>query len=353
MPLVSATCPKCGSVLEVDSDQEAAVCPACGTPYIVEKAINYYNTTNHITADVVNVFSGSAPDFVIRAGELVKYNGAATKVVIPNSVTKIGEKAFDTCGGLVSVTIPDGVTEIGKAAFLGCNSLVHISIPSSITIIGPSAFFGCSNLKEVVIPNGVQLICDMAFFDCGIVDIVIPASVTYIGRGAFAMFSLKNITIPDSVQLWSVSSYQSSSPFADEVYSDSTRYYPDLNIIASDSWKRRNWTCHPCLASYEPQQEHTSTQKTDNSTSGCFVATAVYGSYDCPEVWVLRRYRDKKLLNTILGRAFVKTYYFVSPKLVKLFGDKAWFNRYIRAWLDEIVTRLHDKGYSDSPYSDR
>lgn len=62
MPLVPALCTQCGSKLEIDSSQEAAVYPYCHTPFITEKAINNYNTTNitnigHLHADVANWMS--------------------------------------------------------------------------------------------------------------------------------------------------------------------------------------------------------------------------------------------------------------------------------------------------------
>lgn len=86
--------------------------------------------------------------------------------------------------------------------------------------------------------------------------------------------------------------------------------------------------------------------------SGCYVATAVYGSYDCPEVWTLRRYRDYHLSNSVFGRAFIKLYYAVSPTIVKLFGNTKWFNRLFRKRLDNVVKRLNDQGYSSDKYED-
>ena len=69
--------------------------------------------------------------------------------VIPNSVTSIGERAFDYCYGLTSITIPNSVTSIGSGAFCGCTGLTSITIPNSVTSIGSSAFYGCSNLRLV------------------------------------------------------------------------------------------------------------------------------------------------------------------------------------------------------------
>lgn len=86
--------------------------------------------------------------------------------------------------------------------------------------------------------------------------------------------------------------------------------------------------------------------------SGCYVATAVYGSYDCPEVWTLRRYRDEHLAKSFLGRAFIKSYYAVSPTIVKLFGKTKWFNRLFRDKLDVMVKNLNAQGYSAERYED-
>ena len=86
--------------------------------------------------------------------------------------------------------------------------------------------------------------------------------------------------------------------------------------------------------------------------SGCYVATCVYGSYDCPEVWVLRRFRDNKLENSVLGRTFITVYYAVSPILVKCFGNRTFFKKGCKNILNSLVSKLQSKGYKDSPYND-
>ncbi len=85
---------------------------------------------------------------------------------------------------------------------------------------------------------------------------------------------------------------------------------------------------------------------------GCYIATSVYGSYDCPQVWTLRRYRDFTLKNSLFGRAFIKMYYAVSPTVVKLFGKMKWFNSFWKKKLDKKVARLNAKGVDDTPYND-
>ena len=91
----------------------------------------------------------------------------------------------------------------------------------------------------------------------------------------------------------------------------------------------------------------------NNSKSGCYVATAVYGSYDCPEVWVLRRFRDDTLAKTWYGRTFVRVYYAISPTLVKWFGNTAWFKKMWRRKLDSMIQKLKAEGVKDTPYNDR
>lgn len=86
--------------------------------------------------------------------------------------------------------------------------------------------------------------------------------------------------------------------------------------------------------------------------SGCYIATAVYGSYDCPQVWTLRRYRDHTLAKTWYGRWFIRTYYAISPTLVKLFGHTKWFKQIWQVKLDRMVTKLQAQGVKDTPYQD-
>ena len=100
-----------------------------------------------------------------------------------------------------SYVISNSVTSIGDHAFYGCSSLAEVIIPNSVTSIGDHAFYGCSSLAEVIIPNSVTSIGDHAFYGCSsLSSIVIPDSVNSIGEGAFLnCSSLSSIVIPDSV----------------------------------------------------------------------------------------------------------------------------------------------------------
>ncbi len=128
-----------------------------------------------------------------------------------------------------------------------------------------------------------------------------------------------------------------------------------VNVISSDGVALYNKKTDPEIASVikakYPYIEKGSAG--GSGSGGCYVATTVYGSYDCPQVWTLRRYRDYTLAETWYGRAFIKTYYAISPTLVKWFGNTTWFKNMWKPKLDRMVANLQSKGVEDTPYEDR
>lgn len=109
----------------------------------------------------------------------------------------------------------------------------------------------------------------------------------------------------------------------------------------------KSWSANP-MGDYSKRLA-----KKRRKSSGCYVATCVYGSYDCPEVWTLRRYRDNTLAGTWYGRLFIKAYYAVSPTIVKWFGRTEWFKKMWQGKLDRIVADLQTKGIESTPYEDK
>ena len=142
------------------------------------------------------------PDSVTNIGDYA-FSGcrSLTSLVIPDSVTNIGDYAFEGCGSLSSLVLPDGVTSIGKCAFRGCGSLSSLVLPDGVINIGGNAFADCKSLRSVVIPNSVTSIGGGAFGGCkSLHSVVIPDSVTSIGDYAFSGCSaLSSVVIPDSV----------------------------------------------------------------------------------------------------------------------------------------------------------
>ena len=97
-------------------------------------------------------FGGSSANPLSYAHNLYLNGELVTGLVIPDSVTNIGDYTFYGCTSLTSVTIPASVTSIGGSAFYGCSGLVSVTIPNSVTSIGSSAFSGCSSLENITIP---------------------------------------------------------------------------------------------------------------------------------------------------------------------------------------------------------
>ena len=143
------------------------------------------------------------------------YCNGLTNLDIPNSVTSIGYRTFDDCTSLTSVVIPNSVSIIGKEAFDYCTSLTSITIGNSVTSIGKSAFSWCSNLTKVNITD-LAAWCKISFAnyaanpvsysehlylnDALLTDLVIPDSITSIGKLAFyCCTDITNLTIPNSV----------------------------------------------------------------------------------------------------------------------------------------------------------
>ena len=198
-----------------------------------------------------SVFYEGVEYSVSSIGSEVFKGRSLTSVTIPNSVTSIGENAFQGCSGLTSVhisdiaawcrisfgsgyanplncahhlylgdeeikdlVIPNSVTCIERCAFWGCSGLTSVNIPSSVTSIGSSAFYGCSGLTAVHISD-IGAWCKISFVQSSnplslarhlflngeeVKDLEIPNSVTSIGSSAFyGCTGLTSVTIGNSV----------------------------------------------------------------------------------------------------------------------------------------------------------
>ena len=229
-------------------------------------------STNELMVGCKNT---TIPNSVTSIGNSA-FNGCTglTSVTIPDSVTKIGESAFRECIGLTSVTIPNSVTKIGRMAFYECVGLTNITIPNSVTDIGSEAFFKCTELANIVvdenntvydsrdncnaviekntnklvfgcknttIPNNVTSIGDSAFYGCtGLTSITIPSSVTSIGNSAFSgCTGLTSITIPSSVTSIGRSTFSGCTGL--------TSIMIPSSVTSIDSWAFGGWTSNQTI----------------------------------------------------------------------------------------------------------
>ena len=132
------------------------------------------------------------------------YNDTLTEVILPVSLEKIGDYAFNECVNLKTINLGEmsNLKTIGNRAFRRCYGLETLELPSSLTYIGPAAFSSCENLtSSLVIPAGVTVIEEHLFEGCyKLSGVTFAGDVTSIGRNAFkSCESLTSLVIPASV----------------------------------------------------------------------------------------------------------------------------------------------------------
>ena len=182
------------------------------------------------TGSILENYSDGAklilPDTVTKIGDRAFYgNMDLVSITIPSSVTSIGSDAFYNCASLTSVTFESGsqLTSIGNYAF-GHTGLTSITIPSSVTSIGNEAFMYCDDLRNVIFESGSQLtsIGENAFYASPIASITIPSSVTSIGSNAFTGINTVYYTGSATGSPWGAINH---NPYTDGdfVYSDSSK----------------------------------------------------------------------------------------------------------------------------------
>lgn len=142
---------------------------------------------------------------------------------------------------------------------------------------------------------------------------------------------------------------------ADQALNQIRTKHPATKVTSStSSYSKPASTPSYTTTSTSSNTSSNSTQRSNTSTTssqqtqpakkeGCYIATAVYGSYDAPEVMTLRRFRDETLRNSAFGRWFIRTYYRLSPPVAEKLKNAKRINAFVRSILDKWVERLNRK----------
>ena len=125
------------------------------------------------------------------------------ELILPNTITSIGNNAFEECISLKSIKIPYYVNAIGSGAFKNCFDLEHINLPVAITSIDSGVFWQCNSLSHIYIPEGVTKIESSAFAQCrNLASITLPITLVEIGPMAFSQcnWGLTQIILPENLK---------------------------------------------------------------------------------------------------------------------------------------------------------
>ena len=140
------------------------------------------------------------PSTVTWLGDSAFAECRALESIDLQNVQSIGQWAFENCFALREVRLGDKLTTILKAAFLNCTVLPSIDIPASVETLGGWLFQGCENLETIALHEGLRTLSQSTFYGCGVVSIRIPSTVTEIPEWAFQdCKSLERIYLHDGI----------------------------------------------------------------------------------------------------------------------------------------------------------
>lgn len=335
MGMVALKCPACGADIQLDENREFGFCNYCGTKVMQEKIVVEHKGTIIIdeTEKINNLYKLARRQ--IQMNDYVKAKEYYDQILIINpedweaSFFSIIGKVYLSTKGQVPVLVVELSNKIPVVINLAVastdepakrrdylDSIVTHTVKAYKTLYDNKVY--SSNIEET------------RSFDRLIVN-----GLSEIG---YLISDIGN-----TGKLGESAEYN-------KIIAKALRWRTELAlkaVMVFDQEKRKKYADE--LAAVDPDYK----KPEINKSPACYVATAVYGSYDCPQVWTLRRYRDYSLALTWYGRLFIALYYTISPTIVKWFGNTKWFNKMWKGRLDKMVKRLQEEGFENTPYDDK
>ncbi len=184
----------------------------------------FYSTSSKITSFAFGDSVQTVPAHICSKMSLLD------TIVLPPSVSSLGQYAFYYCTNLKSINLPVTQKTLPVSFFEGCSSLESIELPATLTTISTDAFYGCSKLANVTLHEGLTTINNRAFEYCKLAQITIPSTVTSIGSSAFQGNPTTSVTwLPKTCSIGTGDNapfYSTSSQITSFVFGDSVKTIP-------------------------------------------------------------------------------------------------------------------------------
>lgn len=322
MAFVAAKCTQCGANIEVDDTKDAGICQHCGTAFVTEKAINNYNT--YVTNNVVN--NNSFIGTTINVSNTVDVD----------NLFELANSAIDAEDKTKATLYLDEIIKLDSRNVKAWEMKADCAYgKSQIAYVSNAIKFADEEQKERL-EHKYYFQWAKAWLNDMFMNAVPNEAIAKDISLQNYIIEMLNSGIDRYISEW------------DEEYNKGLSVEILNNRVDNVNAFIDKW-----ITKF-PDDKKTSLKKANHyEKRGCYIATCVYGSYDCPQVWTLRRFRDYTLGETWYGRLFIKCYYAISPTLVKWFGETKWFRSFWKERLDKMVFRLNEKGVDNTYYNDR
>lgn len=388
MGLVAAKCTQCGANIKVDDTKDAGICEFCGTPFVTEKVINNYNTyvTNNFAGANINVTGANIDNLLKMAENAIEATNGAEALNYVNKALEIEpESSRAWILKMKTVKLQDDLHNNQLDTY-------SINVQETVTYGNKAIEYASSEEKEKVQHDVYTYYLQLMNTYVGVAENKVDDTRQLIEMrkkmidSKEALNELLNLDlqmmdsltdkliVPSSQFRFSIpDEYVQSHGDIQDIILEITRLYIKYcneknhriqihkRRFTNDILRAQEDDVQKMLrglSESNKQQIHFDNadeieKNNQKQSSGCYIATCVYGSYDCPEVWTLRRFRDYTLDSTWYGKLFIKCYYAISPTLVKLFGNTTWFKKFWKEHLDKMVMSLKEKGVQDTFYQDK
>lgn len=352
MSLVAAKCTQCGANIEVDDTKEAGICQFCGTAFIMEKAISNYNTyitnNNSLAGATINIMKPEIDGLLESAKkELLIHNYSNANFYLD----EIKKSGVDSGQKISQLFDELGILERTKTVWNNNNESKEAKelIKEITTYDSQNINVWLFMLETTLYPQ------DIIEYGNKVLALSSEQEKEYYKEIVYETYILKEFSPKKGYGLTNLVSeiphdFIINNDKLQQLLMDKCSWFiTKYGSIIMEYGEQIDAWCKQLQSDRSNEIQ----RMLKNNRSHCYIATCVYGTYNCAEVWTLRRYRDYILDKSWYGRLFIKCYYAASPVIVNWFGETKWFKKIWKSILDRMVSKLNSKGVDDTYYRDK